>query len=264
MAGTYYTIVTDLGTREMAKAINEGRKVNIIEFAAGDGGGSPCTPKTDQVTLKNEVWRGNVGTCYINEDAENLLIVEAVMPADVGGFTIREMAVFDDRGTMIAVCNTPDTPKVKISDGVVHELRLQMEILLNNQESARLLVDPHIVTATKKELENLGIKLNEKIEELKERIDESEWSIATEPIIKQIAHDCLKGMSGTITLPASSRVATDDEVNSVKEKIMEILNNATGTITIPASSRIATDDEVRAVKEKIMEILGGQGNQMDE
>lgn len=258
MADTkYFAVVTDLGTKEMLEAVNEERKVNITHFAVGDGGGQFCTPDATMTNLINEVWRGEVGSCKISEESENVMIVETVIPSEEGGFTIREMAVFDDKGTMIAVCNTPDTAKVRITDGVVHELRLQMEILLNNKESAQLLVDPNIVTATKKDLEDLDAKLGGEIEELKVRVDKPEWPLASEPIIKQIAHDCLKGMSGAITLPASSRVATDDEVNAVKEKIMEILKNATGTITLPESSRIATDDEINAVKEKIMEVFGG-------
>ena len=154
MADTkYFALVTDSGTKEMLEAVNEERKVNITHFAVGDGGGQYYMPDVTMTGLKNEVWRGEVGSCRISEESENVMIVETVIPSDEGGFTIREMAVFDENGTMIAVCNTPDTAKVKITDGVVHELRLQMEILLNNKESAQILVDPNVVTATKKDLE---------------------------------------------------------------------------------------------------------------
>ena len=154
MADTkYFALVTDSGTKEMLEAVNEERKVNITHFAVGDGGGQYYMPDVTMTGLKNEVWRGEVGSCRISEESENVMIVETVIPSDEGGFTIREMAVFDENGTMIAVCNTPDTAKVKITDGVVHELRLQMEILLNNKESAQILVDPNVVTANKKDLE---------------------------------------------------------------------------------------------------------------
>ena len=218
MADTkYFAVVTDLGTKEMLEAVNEERKVNITHFAVGDGGGEFCTPDVTMTGLKNEVWRGEIGSCRISDESENVMIVETVIPSNEGGFTIREMAVFDDKGTMIAVCNTPDTAKVRITDGVVHELRLQMEILLNNKESAQLLVDPYIITATKQEL----MELDAKVEELKNHIYKPEWSIATEPTVKQIAEDCLKGITGTIILPESSRIATDGEVEAVKEKVME-------------------------------------------
>lgn len=155
MADTrFFAIVTDLGTKEMLEAVNEERKVNITHFAVGDGGGKYYEPDTAMTELKNEVWRGKIGSCRISEESENVMIAETTIPSDVGGFTIREMAVFDDKNIMIAVCNTPDTAKVKVTDGVVHELLAQMEIVLNNKDSAQILVDPNVVTATKKDLEN--------------------------------------------------------------------------------------------------------------
>lgn len=160
MADTrFFAVVTDSGTREMLEAINQERKVNITHFAVGDGGGQYYVPDTTMTELKNEVWRGEIGSCRISEESENVMIAETTIPSDAGGFTIREMAVFDDKNTMIAVCNTPDTAKVKVTDGVVHELLAQMEIVLNNKESVELLVDPNIVTATKKDLQNLTGKL---------------------------------------------------------------------------------------------------------
>ena len=44
---------------------------------------------------------------------------------------------------------------MKVSDGVVHELALSMEILLSNTDSVQLIVDPNVVTATKKDIEQL-------------------------------------------------------------------------------------------------------------
>ena len=159
MESTYFAVVTDLGARKMLEAVHEGKKVNITNFAVGDGGGECCTPTVDRVQLINEVWRGNINTCKISEESENLLIIESVMPADVGGFTIREMGVFDEDGDMIAVCNTPDTQKVRVSDGVVHELNLSMEITLSNTDSVQLVIDPTVVMATKKELQILEKKI---------------------------------------------------------------------------------------------------------
>lgn len=91
MENTYFAIVTDLGARKMLEAVNEGKKVNITHFAVGDGGGGYYTPSVEMTQLKNEVWRGAVNSCRISEESENLLIIESVIPSDIGGFTIREM-----------------------------------------------------------------------------------------------------------------------------------------------------------------------------
>lgn len=161
MADTkYFAVVTDSGAKEMFEAVREERKVNITHFAAGDGGGQYYVPDVAMTGLKNEVWRGLVTLCRVSGESENVLVVETVVPSDAGGFTIREMAVFDENGTMIAICNTPDTAKVRVTDGVVHELLLKMEILLNNKESVQLTVDPNVVVATKSEVLELGRRLD--------------------------------------------------------------------------------------------------------
>ena len=54
---------------------------------------------------------------------------------------------------MVAVCNTPATPKVLIRDGIVNEMSLSMEIVLVNEGVVELVIDPNVVTATKAELE---------------------------------------------------------------------------------------------------------------
>lgn len=172
MASPYFSIVTDIGTAEMLKATNEERKVNITEFAVGDGGGAYYKPTTAMEALKHEMWRGTVNSCKISEDNENVLIVDTIIPSNVGGFTIREMALFDDTGKMIGICNTPDTQKVKVSDGVVHELALSMEILLSNTDSVQLIVDPNVVTATKKDIEQLRQDMTQNINSVNATLQE--------------------------------------------------------------------------------------------
>jgi phage-related tail fiber protein len=156
----------------MLEALNEEKKVNITQFAVGDGGGRFYNPTTAATALKNEVWRGTVNACYISEESENLLIVESVIPSDAGGFTIREMGLFDEDGVLIAICNTPDTQKVRVSDGVVHELDLSMEIALANTESVELIVDPSVVMATKKDVENLRLEVKALIDNINQTTQE--------------------------------------------------------------------------------------------
>lgn len=157
----YESVVTDVGNALMMNAVKNGTKVIITDFAVGDGNGEYYRPETGMTELKNELWRGKINSCEICGDSPNILIVTAVCPGTVGGFTIREIAVFDQDNHMIAVGNTPDTPKVTVTDGVVNELRLMMEIALINGDSVELLIDPYIVTATKKDVEEIWEKIRE-------------------------------------------------------------------------------------------------------
>ena len=150
----YGSIVTDVGIQLVTEAVMEGQKVNITTLAVGDGGGSYYKPNSTMTALKGEKWRGKVNRVEVNEKSPNMIDVVAVVPSDVGGWTIREMGVFDDaeEPNMIAVCNTPDTEKVIITSGAAGEIELTMHIEISNTGAISFVIDPNVVTATKKDL----------------------------------------------------------------------------------------------------------------
>ena len=150
----YGSIVTDVGVQLITEAVMEGQKVNITTLAVGDGGGSYYKPNSTMTALKGEKWRGKVNRVEVNEKSPNMIDVVAVVPSDVGGWTIREMGVFDDaeEPNMIAVCNTPDTEKVIITSGAAGEIELTMHIEISNTGAISFVIDPNVVTATKKDL----------------------------------------------------------------------------------------------------------------
>jgi phage-related tail fiber protein len=148
----YGTIVTDLGTRLIRDAVLEGQKINITTLAVGDGGGYYYQPTADMTELKNERWSGAINSVTVNEDSPNIIDVLAVIPSNVGGWTIREMCVKDEEGNMIAVCNTPDTEKVVITSGAAGEIEMLMHIEISNTGAITFIVDPYAITATKKDL----------------------------------------------------------------------------------------------------------------
>lgn len=148
----YGTLVTDTGVSLITAAAMEGAKVNIINIGAGDGDGAYYMPVTNMIELKRECWRGAVSTVKINADSPNMIDIVAVIPADVGGFTIREMGIFDDENNMIAICNTPDTEKVIITSGAAGEIELTMHIEIANTGTITFIIDPTVVTATKADI----------------------------------------------------------------------------------------------------------------
>lgn len=156
MAGAerkYGTIVTNIGTELITQAVMEGAKVTLKTLAVGDGGGAYYQPTPDMQELKREVWSGSVKSVAVNETSPNMIDVTAIVPSDVGGWTIREMAVKDEAGNMVAICNTPDTEKVIISTGATGEIELLMHIEISNTGVISFVIDPAVITATKKDLE---------------------------------------------------------------------------------------------------------------
>ena len=149
---TYGTLVTDCGIQLIAAAVMEGKKINITDLAVGDGGGAYYQPTPNMTGLKKECWSGPIKSVSVNKDSPNMIDITAIIPSTVGGFTIREMAVKDDVKNTIAICNTPDTEKVIISSGAAGEIELTMHIEISNADAISFIIDPNVVTATKKDI----------------------------------------------------------------------------------------------------------------
>lgn len=152
----YNAIVTDIGNSLLLHTMLEGTKINLTTLVVGDGDGSYYEPTPEMTSLKKQTWRGPVNRVKVNDESPNMLDVIAVIPANVGGFTIREMAILTDKDEMFAICNTPDTEKVIITTGAAGEIELQMHIELSNTDAVTSLVDPNIIVATKKDVEELA------------------------------------------------------------------------------------------------------------
>ena len=152
MEMNYYSVTTDVGNRKMNEAAFSEEKLQLYEIAVGDGSGEVYSPTTDMTELKNEKWRGLISKLSVEE---NVAIVETVIPSSIGGFTIREIGVFDNNNNMIAVGNTPETAKVSDDSGIINEMKLQIEFSLINSDVLELITDPNILTATKQDLEEI-------------------------------------------------------------------------------------------------------------
>ncbi len=149
----YGTIITAAGAAKIAAGILNGTKVNITHAAVGDGGGSYYMPTTAQTALVRECWRGEIAYARISEDADNIIDVKFIVPADVGGFTIREAALIDADGDTIAICNTPDAEKVPILDGVSFPLTMVMHIIVEDASVVSFSINPALDTVSREEME---------------------------------------------------------------------------------------------------------------
>ena len=101
----YGTVITTAGATLIAKCILNGGKVNIKTAAAGDGGGEYYEPTVAQTALRGKKWEGDVASAAVSTTNANMIDVKITIDDSVGGFTIREMGLFDDDGTLIAICN---------------------------------------------------------------------------------------------------------------------------------------------------------------
>jgi phage-related tail fiber protein len=160
MAENFYTIVTAIGKAKIANSYALGTKLNLAQFKVGDGGGVYYNPTEDQTLLRNQVWSGNISSIYVDDNNPNWIVVEVVIPATDGGFMIREAAIFDDTGNMIAIGKYPETYKPLLEDGSAKDLYIKMILEVSNTSSITLKIDPSVVLATKKDITILQNQIN--------------------------------------------------------------------------------------------------------
>lgn len=184
MAQKYYAIPTEIGLAAIANATVANQKVNITHFAVGDGNGFYYEPQPNATTLIKETWRGAITSCTVDQSSKNIINISAVIPSNIGGFTIREMGVFDDKNQLIAIANTPDTTKVAISEGVSSELEVTMQIILSHTDKINVQVDPTVILATKADLQKVKVEI---LAELRNHIENTNTHVSLDE--KQLWND---------------------------------------------------------------------------
>lgn len=155
MSKIFKSLITVAGREKIAAAIVSGNKVVFSQMSVGDGGGSATTPDDEQTELVNELFRTQLNSLKLS-DTENIIIAEMIIPPEVGGFTIREAALFDDDGECMAVANVPETYKPALSEGSGRFTILRIWLAVSSTEAVELIVDPGIVLATVEDVINTG------------------------------------------------------------------------------------------------------------
>ena len=131
----YYNILTNLGRSKITDLIISDTALENIQIAFGDGNGSVPTPNPARTALVNEVHRRPANKLQKHPTLTNSIIVDVVIPNNVGGFWIREFGIYFDG---VLICNGSLSPTFKeASDDTVNTYRLKPYI---NVESDRLKV----------------------------------------------------------------------------------------------------------------------------
>ncbi|QPF10502.1 phage tail protein [Raoultella terrigena] len=155
MSKIFKSLITTAGREKIAAAIVSGDKVVFSQMSVGDGGGSATTPGEEQTSLVNELFRTQLNSLKLS-DTDSIIIAEMIIPPEVGGFTIREAALFDDAGQCMAVANVPETYKPALAEGSGRFTILRIWLAVSSTEAVELIVDPGIVLATVEDVINAG------------------------------------------------------------------------------------------------------------
>ncbi|EAN5641737.1 phage tail protein, partial [Salmonella enterica] len=149
MSTKFKTVITTAGAAKLAAAtVPGGKKINLNVMAVGDGGGKLPVPDAGQTQLVNEVWRHTLNKISQDNRYSNYIVAELVIPPEVGGFWMRELGLYDDEGTLIAVANMAESYKPELAEGSGRAQTCRMVIIVSSVESVALSIDSTMVMAT--------------------------------------------------------------------------------------------------------------------
>lgn len=149
----FMAILTAEGERKMAEAALSGEPVGFSHMGVGDGGGTLPQPYATQTGLINELYRAPLNRLVIADSGANIIRAEMVMFPQVGGFWLREAALYDDEGVCLAVANLPPSYKPLLAEGSGRQQALNLWIAVNNTADVQLMTDPAVIVASVAEVE---------------------------------------------------------------------------------------------------------------
>ncbi|EOC9244505.1 phage tail protein [Enterobacter cloacae] len=257
MTVKFKTVITKAGAEKLAAAtVPNAKKVNFTAMAVGDGGGALPVPDASQTKLVNEVWRHALNKISQDKKNKNYVVAELLIPPEVGGFWMREMGLYDDTGTLIAVGNMAESYKPALAEGSGRAQTLRMVIMVSDISSVELTIDTSTVMATQDYVDGMLTEHEQSrrhpdatltakgFTQLSSAIDSTSEVLAATPKAVKAAYDLANGKytaadattarKGIVQLSSATDsvsevlAATPKAVKSVSDELVK-LKNSLGT-----------------------------------
>ena len=173
-----YTLLTASGINKLLKTASDGSKIALKEIVVSDYDGELSEQTT---SIPNEKYRGAINAVTIDENDNNILDVDTIIPPEVGGFYIKTAGIYCDDGSLFAVARLADTYKPLLNEGSSKDITLNFKLqIANASESIILKVDNNIVLATRKWCEKMFLKLKDKIDAYTKQESDDKFALKTE------------------------------------------------------------------------------------
>ncbi|MFU8333696.1 phage tail protein [Enterobacter hormaechei] len=287
MTVKYKTVITKAGAEKLAAAtVPNGKKVNFTAMAVGDGGGTLPVPDPNQTKLVKEVWRHALNKISQDKKNKNYVVAELLIPPETGGFWMRELGLYDDTGTLIAVGNMAESYKPALAEGSGRAQTVRMVIMVSDIESVELTIDTSTVMATQDYVDD---KLAEHEQsrrhpdatltakgftQLSSATDSASESVAATPKAVKAAYDLAKGkytaqdattaQKGIVQL-SSATDSTSEALAATPKAVKAANDNANGRV--PSGRKVNGRELSSDISITAQDIFNGQavaiGNAMD-
>ncbi|MCQ4242879.1 phage tail protein, partial [Stutzerimonas stutzeri] len=226
--------LTNLGAAKNANANALGEPWKLTHMLIGDANGTDPAPSPGQTALVNQVYRAQLNQLYVSPTDDNVLIAELVLPPNVGGWWIRELALEDEDGVFSAVAKCPPSYKPVLAQGSGRNQVVRMHVITSGTANIQLKIDPSVVLATRAYCDGLIAAHNALANpHAQYALRGAVTSIAASTVLTSAQMGLLladaSGAPLTATLPAS------DALLGVRDIIVRRIDNSGNRLKIQAS-----------------------------
>lgn len=145
----FFAILTATGEAKQANADALGIPWKLTEMGVGDANGTDPIPDRLQKKLINERRRRQLNKLMVDPSNSSILVAEQIIPADEGGWWIREIGLYDAEGDLVAVANCAPSYKPLMSQGSGRTQVVRMNFIVSSAANVVLKIDPAVVLATR-------------------------------------------------------------------------------------------------------------------
>ncbi|KAF2406413.1 Phage tail-collar fibre protein [Pseudomonas antarctica] len=205
----FFAILTAVGEAKQANATALGLSWTFSQMGVGDANGTDPIPNRAQTKLINEWRRAPLNQVRPDPANPNIIITEQVIPPDVGGRWIRELALYDADGDMVAVANCAPSFKALLAQGTGKTQVIRMNFIVASTANIVLKIDPSVVLATR---EYVDLQIIEALAKL-----DFKHSV----LVATTANIVLSGIQTVdgVLLPADARVLVKDQTQAKENGI---------------------------------------------
>ncbi|EFU5416761.1 phage tail protein, partial [Salmonella enterica] len=99
-------------------------------------------------------WRAAVNSVSVDKTHSNIIIVELLIPAEVGGFWVREAGIYDEFNKLVAICSLPASEKPLLEQGSGRAQTVRMTLIVSDTSIVNITIDSTTIMATNEYVDN--------------------------------------------------------------------------------------------------------------
>jgi len=160
----FFAILTAVGEAKQANAAALGTSWTFAQMAVGDANGTDPIPSRTQTKLINERRRAPLNQVKVDPANASVIIAEQIIPESVGGWWVRELALYDADGDMVAVANCAPTFKPLLNQGSGRTQVIRINLIVSSTANIELKIDPSVVLATREYVDTVIVEALSKLD----------------------------------------------------------------------------------------------------